>query len=93
MKTKVLISKKVVKEIERVPLYISKKLYDWVAQVQIYGIYTIRMVPGFHDEPLKGSRSGQRSIRLNKAYRAIYLEKEDENVVLITILEVNKHEY
>ena len=34
-------------------------------------------VPGYHDEPLKGHRAGQRSIRLSRAYRAIYEIKED----------------
>jgi proteic killer suppression protein len=50
-------------------------------------------VPGFHDEPLKGDRKGQRSIRLNKAYRAIYIEGQRKEVHIISIIEVNKHEY
>ena len=48
---------------------------------------------GFHDEPLKGKRQGQRSVRLNRAYRAIYVEHETGEVELIEVLEVNKHEY
>jgi toxin HigB-1 len=48
---------------------------------------------GFHDEPLKGDRKGQRSIRLNKAYRAIYTEGQRKEVRIISIIEVNKHEY
>jgi toxin HigB-1 len=53
----------------------------------------IRKLSGYHDEPLKGNRLGQRSIRLNKAYRAIYMEEIDGTVNLIVIEEVNKHEY
>ncbi len=36
------------------------------------GLSEVRKIPGYHDEPLKGKRKGQRSIRLNIAYRAIY---------------------
>ena len=47
----------------------------------------------YHDEPLKGDRKGQRSVRLNKGYRVIYEETESGNLVLIAVQEVNKHEY
>ena len=57
------------------------------------GIRETRMHKGFHDEPLKGKRSGQRSIRLNRAYRAIYREQASGEIELIEVLEVNKHEY
>jgi len=57
------------------------------------GINKARTIPGFQDEPLKGNRHGQRSIRLNKAYRAIYIENEQKEIMIISILEVNKHEY
>ncbi len=53
----------------------------------------VRKVPGFHDEPLRGKRQGQRSIRLNKAYRAIYVVDSSGNTHIAEILEVNKHEY
>jgi proteic killer suppression protein len=52
----------------------------------------MRKRPGFHDEPLKGKRQGQRSIRLNKAYRAIY-EVDPQEPHFIEVVEVNKHEY
>ncbi len=45
-----------------------------------------------HDEPLKGDRKGQRSIRLSRSYRAIYRVVKD-HVVFILVEEVNKHEY
>ena len=48
---------------------------------------------GYHDEPLKGRRLGQRSIRLNKAYRAIYELKNNGTTELVHIEEVNKHDY
>ena len=53
----------------------------------------IRKIPGFHDEPLKGNRKGQRSIRLSKAYRAIYIIGQQGNIEIAEIIEVNKHDY
>ena len=47
--------------------------------------------PGFHDEPLKGERKGQRSVRMNRAYRLIYRVIADR--VHVELLEVHKHEY
>jgi proteic killer suppression protein len=32
-------------------------------------------------------------VRLNKAYRAIYVERDTGEVELIEVLEVNKHDY
>jgi hypothetical protein len=32
-------------------------------------------------------------VRLNRAYRAIYMERDAGEVELIEVLEVNKHEY
>lgn len=57
------------------------------------GIWEVRKLPGYHDEPLKGQRLGQRSIRLNRAYRLIYEEDERGEVLVIGVMEVSKHEY
>jgi proteic killer suppression protein len=57
------------------------------------GMPSVRKLPGFHDEPLKGTRLGQRSIRLNRAYRAIYMERHGGGIELVEVIEVNKHEY
>lgn len=81
------------KDLIKMPAYIKEKLLLWVDAVEKLGINKIRVIPGFHDEPLKGDRKGQRSIRLNKAYRAIYIENEKKEIVVISIVEVNKHEY
>ena len=53
----------------------------------------MRKQSGFHDEPLKGTSKGQRSVRLNIAWRAIYVEHAGACVELIEVLEVNKHAY
>ena len=67
--------------------------YTWVKSVELDGIRKTRKVAGYHDERLKGERKGQRSVRLSRSYRVIYEETESGNIVLVGVLEVNKHEY
>ncbi|EKD76865.1 MAG: hypothetical protein ACD_42C00560G0002 [uncultured bacterium] len=93
MKCSVEITEDAVDQIANVPFYIARKLEYWINAVEQYGIETVRKVRGYHDEPLQGNRKGQRSIRLNKAYRAIYIETKTHEVKLILIVEVNKHDY
>lgn len=57
------------------------------------GLHEVRKVPGYHDEPLKGSRQGQRSLRLSRAYRAIYAIRSEGSTEFVSIEEVSKHEY
>lgn len=85
--------KRVSKQLEMLPDHIVLKFYAWVEAVRLAGLSQVRMQPGFHDEPLKGKRKGQRSIRLNAAYRAVYEERKDGSIKLIEVIEVNKHEY
>ena len=75
------------------PIHIIDKLEGWVKAIEKDGLRQVQKTPGYHDEPLKGKRFGQRSIRLNKAYRAIYTVKKGKEIEFIEIKEVNKHEY
>lgn len=84
---------KVIKQIKKLPSYIKIKLLDWAKAVELDGIHKTRMKKGYHDEPLKGDRSGQRSIRLSRSYRAIYTEEKDGFINIINVEEVNKHDY
>lgn len=81
------------KELKKLPAYIVTKLMNWSNDVETLGLPLVRKVPGYHDEPLKGTRKGQRSIRLSKHYRAIYTQSKDGNITIVTIEEVSKHEY
>ncbi len=54
------------------PKHIQKKFDYWVGAVSEFGIRHVRIMKSFHDEPLRGNREGQRSIRLSRSYRAIY---------------------
>ncbi len=85
--------RKVKKTLKILPVHILRNLQRWAMQVEMLGINEARKTPGYHDEPLKGKRKGQRSIRLSKAYRAFYTEYKYEGVNTISIEEINKHEY
>ena len=87
------LSKKAKDNLVKVPGHIKDKLLLWVDDVEREGIEKVRKIPGFHDEPLKGDRAGQRSIRLSKAYRAIYIEEPNKEITIILVMEVNKHDY
>jgi toxin HigB-1 len=88
---KVVLNKKAQSQIKKIPKYIKGKLVTWMKNVEAYGIVEIRKVPGYHDEPLGNPRKGQRSIRLSRAYRAFYVERDDK--IVIEVIEVNKHDY
>ena len=92
MKTLVVFDK-VIKDLRKLPHFIVRKLNKWARDVEKFGIVEVRRIPGFHDEPLQGQRHAQRSIRLSKGYRAIYLEYEEGRIKIISVEEVSKHEY
>lgn len=81
------------KQLRKTPQHIQEKYEYWVDLLETIGLLESRKYKGFHDEPLKGKRKGQRSVRLSKAYRAIYVEIDKENYEIIEVIEVNKHEY
>lgn len=89
--TRVERTRKFEKDLDRVPEKIRVKAILWISFVESLGVRDVRKRPGFHDEPLKGSRKGQRSIRLSQAYRLIY--RETQGHLEILLLEVNKHDY
>lgn len=80
------------KQIKKCPRHIVENLASWVDDVETRGLAEVRKTPGYHDEPLKGDRLGQRSIRLSRAYRPIYVVKGEE-IKFVLIEEVSKHDY
>ncbi|PWU18665.1 MAG: hypothetical protein C5B49_06910 [Bdellovibrio sp.] len=84
---------KVDKQLRKLPHFVVDRLLAWAKSVELKGLREVRKISGYHDEPLKGDRRGQRSIRLSKGYRAIYVEEKDGWINLIIIEEVNKHGY
>lgn len=69
------------------------KLDTWIESVEMDGLENVRRIPGYHDEPLHGKRTGQRSIRLSRSYRAIYEVHQEATMECVRIEEVSKHEY
>ena len=82
----------VVKQLGRVPRAIGRTLQKWVDDVSFFGLEEVRKRPGFHDEPLKGKRQGQRSIRLNRQWRAIYVIAGG-HAQFVRIEELTPHDY
>ena len=87
------ISRGAQKDLRKVPRHIAEKLQEWVHAVGQYALGEVRKLKGYHDEPLKGPRAGQRSIRLSRGYRAIYIIKKDGSVEFVSVEEVNLHNY
>jgi len=81
------------KQLRKTPRHIVENLAAWVDDVETQGPEEARRVPGYHDEPLHGERQGQRSIRLSRSYRAIYVVKSHRVVEFVSIEEITKHAY
>ena len=74
------------------PRHVVIKLGARADDVAARGLDEVRKVHGYHDEPLKGARSGERSTRLSRAYRAVYVIQH-ETAEFVSIEEVSKHDY
>lgn len=83
----------VIKSFRKLPHYVVARLKEWVKSVEEKGIREVRKSTGYHDEPLRGKRRGQRSVRLTRAYRIIYSEYKDGCIEVVLVEEVNKHDY
>ena len=79
------------KACRKIPLAVVKKYELWKSIVFRHGPNKLREFPGFHDEKLKGDRTGQRSSRLGLQYRVIYTI--DGEVVTAFVLEITSHKY
>ncbi|MFC3908822.1 type II toxin-antitoxin system RelE/ParE family toxin [Legionella dresdenensis] len=90
MITEVQITKSALKDLKRTPLYLQEKFRAWLVAVNKSGLEETRKR---HDELLLGDRKGQRSIRLNKQWRAIYIIKSNGTIEFVEVTEVNPHEY
>lgn len=88
----VVLTERAKKDLRAVPTQVLDKFEAWVLSVETIGLEEVRKIPGFHDEPLKGRRQGQRSIRLNRAYRAFYVVRRGA-IEFVSVEDINKHEY
>jgi toxin HigB-1 len=81
------------RDLGSVPQHVAAKPLYWVGEVESNGLEETRKYPGFHDEPLEAKRKGQRSIRLSRAYRAIYTSRRDAELNFVSVEEVTRHGY
>ena len=81
------------KQLKKVPRHIVDALQTWADKIEVFGMAEVRKIKGYHDEPLKGDRRGQRSVRLSRQWRAIYEEHDHGEVHLVVVEEVTPHAY
>ncbi len=87
------LTKRARKDLEAAPRHVQMKFRVWVSSVESVGLTETRKAAGWHDEPLQGDRQGQRSIRLNRQWRAIYVERPDGTPEFARVEEVMPHDY
>ncbi len=83
--------RRVVKRLERFPKEILKRYEKWKDIVRISGPAGLRLIKGFHDEPLSGEWKGNRSSRLGQQYRVLYEVVAQK--VLVKVIDVSAHDY
>jgi proteic killer suppression protein len=82
---RVRLTRRAKKQVLKLPEQVQTKLWTWVDLVAVTSVEEVRKIPGWHDESLIGPRRGIRSIRLNKAYRAIYRLVRDREAELVSV--------
>lgn len=91
-KSEVTMTSNAKKDFEKLPQNIKDSFQAWVKSVSEIGLADTNKVAGYNTEHLTGKRKGQRSIRLNRAYRTIYTVENGE-IQIVEVREINKHEY
>ena len=84
---------KVEKQLRKIPQEIIFRLMRWIRTVEEFGLNEAKKVKGYHDEPLKGLRQGQRSVRLGIKWRAIYTQSKNGEINILMVEEVTPHDY
>src|SRR5438045_454614 len=65
----------------KAPPQVRNAFAYWSALIAEHGLLNVRKIPGFHDEPIAvGPHAGERSVRLNRAWRAFYVIRRDGSV-------------
>jgi len=79
------------KEIINLPIQCKKKYAVFKYISEYSGLKGLSNYPGFKLEQLKGNLKGVYSVRLNIAYRVLFIVNEEKK--MIEIYEISKHEY
>ena len=79
------------KRYRKLPSAVRNKYELWKNLVFRHGPEILRTFPGFHDEKLKGVRTGQRSSPLSLQYRVMY--QVDDRELIVYVLGITPHQY
>ena len=79
------------KQITLIPREVLKRYEKWKDIASISGPQGLRLIKGFHDEPLSGKWKGYRSCRLGIQWRVIY-RAIPENM-LFQVESITAHDY
>jgi len=82
--------RRVVRQIQKLPLEVLKRYEKWKDIVAISGPQGLRLIRGFNDEGLSGEWKSHRSSRLSQQYRVIYRIERGE--IRIEVVTVTDHE-
>ena len=88
MEWKVIESRLVSRQLQRVPREIQEKYALWRGLVQRQGPY---LRGGFRVHPLHGDRKGQKSARMNRQWRVIFRVFEGD--LIVEVIELTPHKY
>lgn len=88
----VVLSKQARKDLARVPSYIAEKARLWIEEVREDGLHSTQANARWGDEGKQGKLKSVRAIWLSREYRLFYEVGQDSSIV-ITVLEVNRHDY
>lgn len=83
---------KLLKNPKKLPKHIKESFLDWVSFVNFNGLDAAQKTKRFKDHPLKGERKGQRSVYLNKQWRAVY-EVTNGVLTIVIVKEITPHDY
>ena len=84
---------KVEKQLKKIPKEIVFRMMRWIRTIEEFALNEARKVKGYHDEPLRGLRQGQRSVRLGIKWRATYTQSKNGEINIVMVEEVTPHDY
>lgn len=77
---------------QKVPFEVIKQFKKKVPILMSIGkLEDLKPFRGLNFEYLKGDRSGECSIRLNKQYRLIFVPTEEGEIKILLVTEISKH--
>jgi len=88
---RILEHRRATRQLDRLPGDILKRYEKWKDIVAVSGPAGLRLIKGFHDEPLAGEWKGCRSSRLSLKYRVVYRVVKDQ--VFVEVLDLTAHDY